>query len=79
MATKLKNALVAALTLGIAFSDLATHAFAANTYDSSEWAPIDFGLSGGSEPSATVPKENNADRFASGPRWQLSHKLDRPR
>jgi hypothetical protein len=78
MSTRLKIAIGAALILGTASSDLATRAFAANNYDSPDWAPIYSGPSVGREPRVGVYRDN-ADRFVRAPRWHLSHKTDRPR
>jgi hypothetical protein len=75
MSTKSKIALVTALTLGTASAALATHAFAANNYDSPDWAPIYSGPTAGHEPKVSVYKEN-ADRFVPVPRWKMSHKMD---
>ena len=52
--------------------------FASNTYDSPDWAPIYSGPSVGREPRVGVYRDN-ADRYLRAPRWQLSHKTDRPR
>jgi hypothetical protein len=73
-----KIALVAGLILGTASVGLATNAFAANNYDSSDWAPMYAGPTVGSEPKVDVHTKNN-ERFALGPSWQLSHKTDSPR
>jgi hypothetical protein len=78
MSIKSRIAIVAALILGAASSDLATRAFAANNYDSPDWAPSYSGSAVGREPRVSLHKEN-ADRFVPGARWQLSHKTDRPR
>jgi len=78
MSIKSRIAIVAALILATASSDLATRAFAANNYDSPDWAPIYSGAAVRREPGAGLHK-GNADRFVPGPMWQLSHKTDRPR
>jgi hypothetical protein len=78
MSTKSKTALVAALILGTASAALATHAFAANNYDSPDWAPIFTGPTVGREPRVSVYKKN-AERFIVSPCWRLFHKMDRPR
>jgi hypothetical protein len=78
MSIKSRIAIVAALILGAASSDLATRAFAANNYDSPDWAPAYSGAAVGREPGASLQKEN-ADRFVQGPRSQPSHKTDRSR
>jgi hypothetical protein len=78
MSTKSRITLVVALFLGTASSALAPPAFAANNYDSPDWAPIYSGPTDGHEARAVVHKRN-VDRFVPGPRWQLSHKVDRPR
>jgi hypothetical protein len=80
MSNKSKIALVAALLVGAASAGLATDEFAANNYDSSDWAPMYAGPTINSEPRASV-YEQNAERSAPGPRWQLSHRIgvDHPR
>jgi hypothetical protein len=78
MSTKSRIALVTALTLGTASAALATHAFAANNYDSPDWAPIYSGPTVGREPAVSAYKKN-ADRSVRAPSWQLSHKMDRLR
>ena len=78
MLTKTKIAFAAALIIGTASAALAPPAFAANNYDSPDWAPIYSGPTDGHEARADVHKRN-VDRFVPGPRWQLSHKVDRPR
>jgi hypothetical protein len=71
-------ALVASLILGTASATLATNAFAANNYDSSDWAPMYAGATVGNEPKVDAHTKNN-ERFVSGPSWQLSRKTDSPR
>jgi hypothetical protein len=78
MSERLAIAVGAALIFGVASSDLATRAFASNNYDSPDWAPIYSGPSVGREPRVGVYRDN-ADRYVRAPRWQLSHKTDRPR
>jgi hypothetical protein len=78
MSNKSKNALVAALIIGAASATLATDAFAANNYDSSDWAPMYSGPTIGTEPKVSVDKRHD-ERFVPGPSWQLSHRTDRPR
>ena len=78
MSTKSRIALITALTLGTASAALATHAFAANNYDSPDWAPMYSGPTAGHEPKVSVYKEN-AGRSVPAPSWQLSHKVDRLR
>jgi hypothetical protein len=78
LSTKSKIALAAALILGTAPAALATHAFAANNYDSPDWAPIFTGPTVGREARVSVYKEN-AVRFIAAPSRQLSHKIYRPR
>jgi hypothetical protein len=73
-----KLALVASLILGSAPATLATNAFAANNYDSSDWAPMYAGATVGNEPKVDVHTKNN-ERFVSGPSWQLSRRTDSPR
>jgi hypothetical protein len=71
-------ALVATLILGSASATLATNAFAANNYDSSDWAPMYAGRTIGSEPKVEVHTKNN-ERLVLGTSWQLSRKTDNPR
>jgi hypothetical protein len=71
-------ALVVALILGTASAVLATNAFAANNYDSSDWAPMYAGPSVGSEPKVDV-RSKNTERFVPAPSERLSHKTDSPR
>ena len=73
-----KLALIASLILGGAPGTLATNAFAANNYDSSDWAPMYAGRTIGSEPKVDVHTKNN-ERLVLGPSWQVSHKTDNPR
>ena len=73
-----KNALVVALILGTASAVLATDAYAANNYDSSDWASMYAGPSAGSEPKADV-RSKNTERFVPAPSERLSHKTDGPR
>ena len=73
-----KTALVVALILGTASAALATNAFAANNYDSSDWAPMYAGPSVGSEPKVDV-RTKNTERFVPAPSERLSHKTDSPR
>ena len=69
MSTKSRITLVAtALFLGTASSALAPHAFAANNYDSPDWAPIYSGPTVGHETRVGVHKRN-VDRYVPGPRW----------
>jgi hypothetical protein len=80
MSNKSKLALVATLIVGAASAGLATDAFAANNYDSSDWAPMYAAPTVNSEPR-TSAYERNTERSAPEPRWQLSHRIgtDRPR
>jgi hypothetical protein len=80
MSNKSKITLVATLIVGTASAGLATDAFAANNYDSPDWAPMYAGPTVSSEPR-TSAYERNAERAAPGPRSQLSHRIgtDRPR
>ena len=78
MLTKTKIALSVAIALASAPASLTTYAFAANNYDSPDWAPAYSGTAVGREPGASLQKEN-ADRFVQGTRSQPSHKTDRPR
>jgi hypothetical protein len=80
MPNKFTIALVGALTVVTAAAGLATDAFAANNYDSSDWAPMYAGLTVGGEPRAGA-YEKNAEKSAPRQRWQLSHRtgIDRPR
>jgi hypothetical protein len=71
-------ALVVALILGTASAVLATNAFAANNYDSSDWAPMYAGPSVGSEPKVDV-RSKNTEWFVPAPSERLSHKTDSPR
>jgi hypothetical protein len=73
-----KIALVVALILGTASAVLATNAFAANNYDSSDWAPMYAGPSVGSEPKVDI-RTKNTERFVPAPSERLSHKSDSPR
>jgi hypothetical protein len=66
------------LILGTASAALATHAFAANNYDSSDWAPMYAGPTVGNEPTVDVYTKH-AERPVPAPKWQLSHRTDRPR
>jgi hypothetical protein len=80
MSSKFKIALVGALIVGAASAGLATDAFAANNYDSPDWAPIYAGPTVSNQHRASV-YEKNAERPTPGQRWQLSHRtgIDRPR
>ena len=78
MWNKSKIALCAALILGTASAALATNAFAANNYDSSDWAPMYAGPTVGSEPKVDVHAKNT-ERFIPGPSWRLYQKSDRLR
>jgi hypothetical protein len=78
MSNTSKIALVAGLILGTASATLATNAFAANNYDSSDWAPMYAGPSVGSEPKADV-RAKDTERFVPAPSERLSHKTDSPR
>jgi hypothetical protein len=78
MSNNSKLALVTVLILGAAPAAVATSAFAANNYDSSDWAPMYSGPSVGAEPKEQIDTRNN-ERFIPGPKWQLSHRTDRPR
>jgi hypothetical protein len=73
-----KIALVAGLVIGTASAALATNAFAANNYDSSDWAPMYAGPTIGTEPKVDVRTKNN-ERLVLGPSWQLSHRTDSQR
>jgi hypothetical protein len=73
-----KIALVAGLIFGTASAALATNAFAANNYDSSDWAPMYAKPTVGSEPKVDARTKNN-EMFVFGPSWQLSRKTDNPR
>jgi hypothetical protein len=79
MLSKSKIAYIGVLIVGAASAGLATYAFAANNYDSPDWAPVYIGPPVSSEPKARVYNKN-AERSAPGPKWQLSHRIgtDRP-
>jgi hypothetical protein len=72
--SKSKIALVGALIVGAASAGLATDAFAANNYDSSDWAPMYVGPTVSNEPRASA-YEKNAERPAPGPSSQISHRI----
>lgn len=74
MSSKSKIALVGALIVGAAFAGLATDAFAANNYDSSDWAPMYAGPTVSNEPRVGV-YDKNAERPAPAPSSQLSHRI----
>jgi hypothetical protein len=78
MSNNSRLALVTVFILGAASAAMATSAFAANNYDSSDWAPMYSGPIVGTEPKASIDTRNTG-RFIPGPRWQLSHRTDRPR
>jgi hypothetical protein len=73
-----KIALVAGLILGTGCATLATNAFAANNYDSSDWAPMYAGPRVGSGPKVDV-RTKNTERFVPAPSARLSHETDSPR
>jgi hypothetical protein len=78
MSNTSKIALVAGLIVGTASAALATNAFAANNYDSPDWAPMYAGPTVGNEPKVEVhPK--NTERFVPAPSKRLSHRTDSPR
>jgi hypothetical protein len=78
MSNTSKIALVAGLILGTASAAQATNPFAANNYDSSDWAPMYAGPTVRSEPEVEVhPK--NTERLVPAPSERLSHKTDSPR
>jgi hypothetical protein len=56
MSNKSKIARCAALILGTASAVLATDAFAANNYDSSDWAPMHAGPTGANRRTMFIPK-----------------------
>jgi hypothetical protein len=78
MSNNSKIALVAVLILGAASAAMATRAFPANNYDSSDWAPMYSGPIVDAEPKENIDTRNS-ERFIPGPRWQLPHRTDRPR
>jgi hypothetical protein len=78
MSNTSKIALVVGLILGTVSAGLGTSAFAANNYDSSDWAPMYAGPTVGSEPKVDVHAKNT-ERFVPGPSERLSHKTDSPR
>jgi hypothetical protein len=78
MSNTSKIALVATLILGTAWAVLATNAFAANNYDSSDWAPMYAGPSVGSEPKVDI-RAKTAERFVPAPSERLSQKTGSPR
>ena len=78
MSNTSKVALIAGVILGTASAILATNAFAANNYDSSDWAPMYAGPSIGSEPKFDA-RTKNTETFVPVPSARLSHKTDSPR
>jgi hypothetical protein len=75
MSNTSKVALIASLILGTASGILATNAFAANNYDSSDWAPMYAGPSIGSEPKIDA-RTKNTETFVPAPSERLSHQTD---
>ena len=71
MSIKSRIAIVAALILGAASSDLATRAFAANNYDSPDWAPPLYTLDVQRHP-AVGHLEGIAPAPAAAPREELN-------
>jgi hypothetical protein len=78
MSNNSKIAFVTVLILGAASAAMGTGAFAANNYDSSDWAPMYSGPIVGAKPQENIDTKNT-ERFIPAPRWQLSHRTDRPR
>jgi hypothetical protein len=78
MSMKSKTHLVVAIVAAAGIAARATHALAANNYDSPDWAPIYTGPTIERVP-AVGDHRNDTVRILRAPAWRLSHKADRPR